>query len=76
MTVKIGCNLPNDQLFYISLIVQACTEKRSGNYRSPNVDLETWAKFSHFLRSVTETMQTTDPAEDEEEESGQRRVRA
>lgn len=74
--MNVGCNLPNAQKFFIPLILQVCTEKRGGNYRSPNVYLETQAKFSHFLRSVMETIRTADSAEDEEEESGQRRVRA
>ena len=63
LTLKFGCNLLNK-----SLVVQVCTEKRSDSYRSPVVGLETWAKFNHFLSSVTKTMQTVDAAEDEEEE--------
>lgn len=66
MTVKIGCDLLSHQLFYIMLIVQAWTEKRSGNYRSPNIDQDTQAKFGHVLRSIKETMWTADSAEDEE----------
>lgn len=68
MTVKIGCDLLSDQLFYITLLVQAWTEKRSDSYRLPHIDLETRAEFSDFLRSVKKTMRTADSAEDEEEE--------
>lgn len=68
MTVKIGCDLLSDRLFYIMLIGQAWTEKRSVNYRSPNIDEDTQAKFSNVLRSIKETMWTADSAEDEEEQ--------
>lgn len=67
--MKIGCNLLNAQESSISLIpqVHAGEKKRGGNYRTPNIELETWAKFSHFLRSFTETIWTSDSAEYEEE---------